>query len=311
MWLERALSAAIFEHVWDRYRRGQAGEQPPVQRGLDTYEDEDDEDYEDEDSWFAAGGHEMAKTNDVDGAAPLTASEKKALAKAADELWKEKTADLRQRRKEMAGGILQYRYDVGLFAVEVIADKAKESNNRLYGSHTVEDLGKDIGESASTIHSCIKFAQRVTPDELAHFKDHEYPWRAVQSLITVDDAKSYASLKKQFEKGQFENSDDLKAAVKEVNDAGREDGTKPDKRRGGGQTTASMVKSFNTMLNQATSKVIPGMVRAVAEFKKKGDEMSESAAEAVAAGIKEAKKNIKAARTLLDKTEKAIEESGV
>jgi hypothetical protein len=240
----------------------------------------------------------------------LTTAEKRELAKAADKNWKEKTSQLKQRRKEMAGGILQYRYDVGQFAVEVVADKTKANGKRLYGTHTVEDIGKAINESSSTIHACIKFAKRVDPKELEYFKENEYPWRAVSSLITIDDAKAYKALKQQYENDQFDNSDELKAAVKEANAESKKAGTKTEK-RGGNSNAASMVKSFNTMLNQATAKVIPGFVKATAEFKKKGDAMSESTAEAVTTGLKQAKKNIKSARALLDKAAKAVEDSGV
>ena len=234
----------------------------------------------------------------------------KALAKAADSRWQKRTDILRERRKGMAGEILQYRYDVGLFAVEVIEDKTKETGKRLYGSHTVNDICADIGESASTVHSCIKFVRKVDTKELDSFKKHEFPWRAVASLITVEDAKSYKALKEKFEKGAFDNSDQLKSAVKDANAESKKDGTKADK-RGGNSTAASMVKSFNTMLNQATSKVIPGLMKAVTAFVKKGDSMSETTAEAVKGGIKEAKKNIIATRKLLDKADAIIKESGV
>lgn len=241
---------------------------------------------------------------------PLTPAERKDLAKASKTRWNEKTNELRTRRREMAGSILQYRYDVGLFALEIIADKATETQNRLYGTHTVEDICEAIGESSSTIHSCIKFARKISVTELEHFKKKEYPWRAVASLITVDDAKAYVDLKKRFESGQFQNTDELKSEIKSVNEGKREkDGKSTTK--SGNSAAASMVKSFNTMLNQATSKVIPGLLEAIDTFVKKRDTLKESTAEAVKDGLKEARKNIRSMKTLLERAEKTIENSGV
>lgn len=233
----------------------------------------------------------------------------KALAKAGDN-WKKRTDALRERRRTMAGEMLQYHYDVGLFAEEVVADKANDPKKRLYGSHTVDEISKAISMSVSTVHSCLKFARRIEVKELELLKKAEYPWRAVASLITVEDAKSYKELKDKYEKGTFKNSDQLKDAAKAINDAARKAGTKS-KQSGGNSTAASMVKSCNTLLNQATSKVLPGFMRAITEVVKKGDKMSEATVEAVKVGVKEARKNIRATQTLLEKAEKLIEESGV
>ncbi len=241
---------------------------------------------------------------------PPTAAQTKALVKAGDERWTKGTEDLRQRRKDMSGEILQYHYDVGLFACSVIEDKDKDPKKRLYGSHVVSELGGSINMSNSVVHSCIKFARRIDLDELERLKTAEYPWRSVASLITVDNAKTYAELKEKYEQGEFKNSDELKGGVKEANDKARE-GDKTKDQRGGHSNAASQVKSLNTMLNQATAKVIPDFMKAVTTFVKKGDTMSEATVEAIKAGAKEAHRNIRSAQTLLDKADKVIKDSGI
>ena len=234
-----------------------------------------------------------------------------ALAKPRVDPWKKRTTELRLWRKKMAGDILQYRYEVGKFAIEVIEDKAKERNNRLYGTHTTQDICSAIKESPTTVHDSIKFVRKVDEKELAHLKASEYPWRAVAALITVTDAKMYAVLKEKFEKGAFGNTEEFKEATKAANVQSKKDGTKTDKRGGGSSTAASIIKSFNTTLNQATKKLIPDLMDAAKAFVRDGQKMAPATAEVVASGLRDAKRNIKTVKLLLDKADAAIDATGV
>ena len=234
-----------------------------------------------------------------------------ALVKPGADLWKKRTTELRDWRKKMAGDILQYRYEVGKFAIEVIEDKAKERGNRLYGTHTVQDICGATNESPTTVHDSIKFVRKVGVAELQQLKAREYPWRAVAALITVADAKAYKALKDKFEKGAFGNTEEFKEATKAANVQAKKDGTKTDNRGGGTSTAASIIKSFNTTLNQATQKLIPDLLSATRAFTKDSQTMAPATAEAVASGLHDALKNIKTVKTLLDKAAAAIDATGV
>lgn len=256
----------------------------------------------------------VAKTvsKTVDAPTPAEPVSTTALVRVGSDVWKSRTSELRQWRKKMAGDILQYRYEVGKFAIEVIEDKAKESGNRLYGTHTTQDICDAIKESPTTVHDSIKFVRKVGVKELAHLKSCEYPWRAVAALITVTDAKAYVALKEKFETGAFGNTDEFKAATTEANVQSKEDGTKTDKRGSGGSSTAAaIVKSFNTTLTQATKKLIPDLLAATKTFVKDSQTMAPATAEVVASGLHDARQNIKTVKLLFDKAEAAIDAAGV
>jgi len=234
----------------------------------------------------------MAKTskkNDTEApTTALTKAQEKQLQKDADKRWKDTTEDLRNRRRQAAADIIQYRYDVGTFAIELMEDRAKELGKKLYGDRTVEQLCEALNESSSTVHTCIKFARKCDKKELEYFKKHEWPWRAISSIVTVENAETYKQLKEDFEKGRFSTSDDLKQATKEANEKDKADGTKTDK-RGGSPTTKSTIKSFNTSCKMLATKVMPNFMDAVKKYSKEVQKMDSEAAEAIAKDLAESK----------------------
>ena len=230
----------------------------------------------------------------------LTKTEQRDLVKKTEIRWEEVTTSLRGRRRQAAADIIQYRFDVGAFAIELMDDRVKELGKKLYGDRTVEQLCEALNESSSTVHTCIKFARKCDAKELDYFKKHEWPWRAISSIVTVDDAKEYKRLKDDFESKRFENSDQLKDAVKEVNDKARDDGTKDGRK--GSPTAKSMIRSFNMSCNMLATKLLPNFLTAVKTFKKDVSKMDADSAEAVAKDLKE---SVKAVSTLTKMAERA------
>ena len=242
--------------------------------------------------------------------APLAESEVKKFQKAADDKWEKATAELRGRRRKAAADILQYRYDVGGLAISVVEDRSKALGKKTYGDRTVEQICVALSESQSTVHTCIKFARKCDAKELAYFKEHEWPWRAVSSIVTVEDAKAYKQLKDAFEKKQFKNTDELKEATKAANDQSKKDGTKKDK-RGGSPTDKSTINSFNTACSAVTTKVMPNFLTVVKNFAKNSAKMETDVADEMAAGIKEGKKALEALEKMIVRAKEIIAEAGI
>ena len=235
-------------------------------------------------------------------AAPVTAltkTEQQELVKKAAAHWEQVTSDLRGRRRQAASDIIQYRFDVGTFALELMEDRSQELGKKLYGDRTVEQLCEALNESSSTVHTCIKFARKCDAKELAYFKDHEWPWRAISSIVTVDNANEYKRLKEDFEQKRFKTSDDLKAAVKVVNDASREDGTKGGRK--GSLTAKSTIRSFNTSCNMLSTKVLPNFLTAVKTFSKDVQKMDAEAAEAITKDLAESRTAVETLGKMVDR----------
>lgn len=237
----------------------------------------------------------------------LSKTEQKQLIKAADERWKSATEDLRTRRRQAAADIIQYRFDVGKFAVDLMEDRAKELGSKLYGDRTVEQLCEALAESSSTVHTCIKFARRCDQKELDYFKKHEWPWRAISSIVTVDDAKEYKRLKDDFEQERFKTSDELKTAVKEVNLKSKETGVKKDK-RGGSTTMKSTIKAFNTSCGMLATKLTPNFMEALKRFEKDAPGMDAESSEEVAKSLAESKESVSNLSAMLTRTNELLGE---
>jgi hypothetical protein len=127
----------------------------------------------------------------------------------------------------------------------------------------------------------------VDDKELAFFKAREWPWRAVSSLMTVEDPKEYAQLKDDFEKQKFKNSEELQDAAKGANARTRASGRKKDNRGG---SRVSMIKTYETACDQFNTKIMPNFVSSVKDFVKNSAKMESDAADETAKLIKSAKK---------------------
>ena len=237
----------------------------------------------------------------------LAKADVKKLQKVSQEKWDKITTELRNRRRKAAADILQYRYDVGRLAIAVVEDRSKELGKKTYGDRTVEQICDALKESQSTVHTCIKFARKTDAKELEYFKEHEWPWRAVSSIVTVDDAAAYKQLKEAFEKKQFKNTDELKEATKAANEKSKKDGTKKDK-RGGSPTDKSTIRSFSTACTAVTTKVLPNFLVVVKNFAKNSSKMESDVADEMAAGIKEGKKALDQLQKMVQRAEEMLSE---
>lgn len=244
--------------------------------------------------------------------APVTALAKvdeKRLVKEAEANWAKITEEFRVRRRQAAADILQYRYDVGIFANDLVESRALELGKKIYGDKTVDHLCEALGESQSTIHLCMRFARKVDVKELAYFKAQEWPWRAVSSLVTVEDPAAYKKLKEDFESERFKNSDELKTAAKAINDKARAAGTRD--KRGGSPATLSVIKSFEVSCNQVTTQLMPNFMTAVKDFAKDSAKMESDVVEKTEKAIKEAKKSLDALKKMIERLDEVVKGAGV
>jgi hypothetical protein len=255
---------------------------------------------------------ESVKDEPVAETAPVTALTKvdeKRLAKEAEANWAKVTEEFRNRRRQAAADILQYRYDVGIFANDLVESRALELGKKIYGDKTVEHLGEAIAESQSTLHTCMRFARKVDVKELEYFKAQEWPWRAVSSLVTVEDPAAYKKLKEDFESERFKNSDELKTAAKAINDKARAAGTRD--KRGGSPATLSVIKSFEVSCNQVTTQLMPNFMTAVKDFAKDSAKMESNVVEKTEKAIKEAKKSLDALKKMIERLDEVVKGAGV
>jgi len=246
------------------------------------------------------------KTDDAKTTA-LSKADAAKLAKESAARWEQETSDLRNRRRQAAADVIQYRYDVGLFAIKLMEDRTQELGKKLYGDRTVEQLCEALNESSSTVHTCIKFARKCDANELEYFKQHEWPWRAVSSIVTVEDAKAYKQLKDDFEKKKFKNTDELKDAAKAVNEQSKRDGVKKD-RRGGSPTSKSMVNSFTAACNTISTKVMPNFLTVVKAFGKDAQKMEPAVAEEMATGLKKSKQALDTLKKMIARADEIFGE---
>lgn len=252
----------------------------------------------------------VKKDSETPTTTALSKDEQKKLAKAAAARWESITEELRTRRRGVVADLLQYRYDVGKFALDVMEDRAKELGNKLYGDRTIEQVSDALAESQSTIHSCMKFVRRCDSKELEYFKKHEWPWRAVSSIITIEDAKTYKQLKEKFEKGQFGNTDELKEAAATANAQAKSSGAKTE-RRGPSRTAYSIIKSVSTACGQISTKVLPVYVTTVKDFVKNSAKMETVEVDKMAAELKDVKKALEALKKMIEHAEAITGEAGI
>lgn len=231
--------------------------------------------------------------------------------KADDTAWAQEVAELRRMRDDVSGGILRYRYRTGLFAIDVAEARNAAPGVRKYGNHTVAQIAEELEDSESTIHSCMQFAKKFTQAELETMATKGWAWRAVMSLVTVEDPKQRAKFQLDYEKGKYANSDLFREAVHAVNETDRKEGTRTEKRGGGVGTTAQRVRGFNTVAAAMVSKTVPDFVAGVETFIKEQQEMSPSAAETISEQIETAKATLPELHKQLDRVEAVIKRSGV
>lgn len=225
---------------------------------------------------------------------------------AADAQFRKDVVELRNRRRRLAGELLQYRYDIGRVAARIVDEAKKAAHERYYGSHTVPDLARAINEKSRTIYQCIKFVQQVSPERLEELKARECPWRAVSSIMTVEDDHARKEIEERVESGEFEKTDDLRKAVSTTNAEIRKNKGRTDNRAyvGGGQAL-SMINSFNRTFATAGAR-IGDLIKAVECYTQNKNIMSPATRDSLEARLREAKSHLRATERLLFQAEKVV-----
>lgn len=194
--------------------------------------------------------------------------------KDADKRWIEMTKSLLNRRGELVSDTLQFYYDVGELADEVIATQGQGASpkaRRKYGRRTVNDLAKALSYQSSTIYNCLRFFRVCDKKQLSELKKHGWAWRNVLALVTVEDSKARRQFQLDFQAGKYAKSDDVKdsdAFRKEItkyNDKQREAGTRNDN-RGNRLTVLSPIKSAHAAVHKVVQEILPNLLIGVKEL---------------------------------------------
>jgi len=228
-----------------------------------------------------------------------------------DASWTKEIAKLKEQRDRVSGGILSYRYATGIFALAVATERAKEEGYRKHGNHTLIDIAVELAEADSTVYACMKFASQTSPEQLAHMIERNWAWRAVASLVTVEDPKERKHLQNEYEKAKFPNSDAFKDAVRDHNSDAKTSGERTEKRGGGAGSTASKVKGFTTVSATFVARTVPEFVAGIEAFIKEAQDMSPKTADIVTEHIKAAKATLPELRQQLTQVEAAIKKTGL
>jgi len=91
-----------------------------------------------------------------------------------------RAAALVKRRRELASGILQYQFDVGSLAIELI--DAKRSNRRSHGLGTVSDLSESMGVHSGRMFTSIRLVRGLTDADRKFFVQNSWPYSLVVEL---------------------------------------------------------------------------------------------------------------------------------
>ncbi len=235
--------------------------------------------------------------------------------KAVEARFEERADALQLRRRVLAGELLQQRYDVGLFAKDLVDDKTNPGGKRAYGQFTIKNLADRLEETTSTVYACMRFVRKFDKPQLEAMKDKEWPWSAVVSLVGVEDPEELKQLKDDYEEGKYENRDKFKEAVTAVKLRAKQvaSGKKPraESDRGPGADAAISVKSLKTLLHEALSTVIPQFIAGVKEFQRSSQKMQPGTVASISNDVKDVRQHIANTQKLFGRAAEVIRESGI
>ena len=232
-----------------------------------------------------------------------------------EENWKARIGKIQEVAKRAANYGLQYRYDIGTFVLELLAEKGKSLKDRKYGKYTTADLAAQLNCSPSSISSYQRFASRATPEQLKRFQENGWPWRNVDALMSVNGEQRQLELQKQFESGAIAKTSEFVAAAAEANATAIESGEKVEKRGSrqaktksaeGGAEIVATVKAFNAVCGTIESRFAHEMLAALKMYKQTRDIMSDRSLDSTVKGLTEMKKRTKGIRVFFEKLEKEL-----
>lgn len=100
---------------------------------------------------------------------------------------------LAKRRLKTAGDILQFWYDVGRLALEVMEHHNADTDE------TCLAYAESIGIPNMSMHSAVKMVTTLSAAEFEFFKRRGWPYRLVTSMLSLD-RKTFVKIKKQHAK---------------------------------------------------------------------------------------------------------------
>ena len=189
--------------------------------------------------------------------------------------WRERLDEPARRRQALAGDFLQFHYDVGRLALELVEQEASGGAQSVRAKRVLSDvMAPRVHMHPENLQACMQFARQTRPEELEDLKAREVPWFVVRATLSVRDAVRRDGFRRDYVAGKFEGKGDLAAAVAEDNATGKLKGVKKKARRdsprykSGAATALSTIKSTRTALHALSSKIAPSFVSSVREVAK-------------------------------------------
>ena len=191
----------------------------------------------------------------------MPAKDVKALVKQASSRFKDEIKSLLERKHAMSDDMLQWKYDVGIVAGQIMSDKSKALHERTYGEHIVADVAMELDMSdPNSVYTCVKFSAIFTKRDLKRLQDKKWPWRGIVSLLGVEDKEAREQFMLAYESGEYKNTDALKKAITTYNEKAIESGEKEES-RGRKSTYVTPIKSADAIITKVTGDTIDDYVR--------------------------------------------------
>lgn len=200
----------------------------------------------------------------------MPAKDVKALVRQASDRFKDEIKTLLERKHAMSDDLLQWKYDVGIVAGQIMSDKSKALHERSYGEHIVADVAMELDMSdPNSVYTCVKFSAVFSKRELKRLLDKRWPWRGIVSLLGVENKEDREKFMLAYEGGEYKNTDALKKAITTYNEKALATGVKTEK-RGSKSTYVTPIKSADTIITKVTSDTLPSLLEALNEVRTNG-----------------------------------------
>lgn len=233
---------------------------------------------------------------------------------AAEARWQKITDALLNRRRSVAHDLLQYYFDVGNLAADVVAAKSKTADQRLvnkYGKRTIDELAKALEVSDSTVYLCLRFGRTFDRQQLAELQKNEWPWRSVITLMTVENIEERREKQLEYQAGEHrEHGEAWKDYVESYNQKQRAAGKRKDN-RGRKSAPPPPIKGAHTIINQLVKDILPDLLVGVKDL---GDNADNHDAKKVAEAkvqLREIDKGLEAIAAVATKFREMVAELGL
>lgn len=127
--------------------------------------------------------------------------------------------ELSRKEETLTIDATKLHYEVGHLALKC-SDATVNSEGKLrfkYGRRVVATMAEKLKVDETFVRRCIAFARKFTPKEIEALGVCKLPWRAIESVITVDDDTRCVQFIEEYQQGEFGNSDEFRERVSDYN----------------------------------------------------------------------------------------------